>query len=47
MTKFWLVRIEESGVLYGPFTSASRASVWATKILPRYTGWSVVRIRRP
>lgn len=47
MTKFWLVRIEETGVVYGPFASANRASIWATKIFQRHIGWSVIRIRRP
>ena len=46
MTKFWLVRIEESGVVYGPFRSANRASVWATAAFRHNTGWSIVRIRR-
>lgn len=47
MTKFWLVKIDESGVLYGPFRSANRASIWATSVFIKSTGWSIVRIRRP
>jgi len=46
MSRHWIVRSEESGKFYGAFSSADRASKWATKHIPN-GHWVIIRLRKP
>jgi hypothetical protein len=44
MSNKWIVRREDDGRCFGPFTSADRASKWATRFI-KFSHWVIVRLR--
>ena len=46
-SRYWIVKSETTGKIFGPFPNAHSAGKWATRFMAYAHQWVIIRLRKP